>query len=165
MLDLLKEAEQALPKLLQDTSRWQSLYIDYHPPYVERLWCSWQDIRIQLHKIHPCSPGEALFHPHPWPSAMLIVAGHYEMAFGFGSGDQAPPFASRMLAGPGFRYEMTHQDSWHFVRPIDDFVYTIMLTGKPWKRSSPKPSAPLSELDEQQREELFAFFRKAYPLY
>ena len=72
MLDVLTQVERALPALLQDESVWQSLYVDYHPPMVERLWTRWGEYRVFLHRIHPCERGQALFHPHPWPSAMRV---------------------------------------------------------------------------------------------
>jgi len=42
MLDVLFQVEQAFPRLLNDESAWQSLFVDYHPPTVERLWTAWQ---------------------------------------------------------------------------------------------------------------------------
>ena len=91
MLDVLAAVEQALPQLLQDENAWHSLYIDYQLPTVERLWRPWHEYRISLHRIHPCAPGEALFHPHPWPSAMHVLAGAYEMAVGYGQGRHPRP--------------------------------------------------------------------------
>ena len=99
MLDVLIEVEQALPQLLQDESGWQSVLVDYHPPTVERLWTTWQGFRVYLHRIHPCEREQALFHPHPWPSAMRVLEGDYEMAVGFGAGMEAPPVAALMIAG------------------------------------------------------------------
>ena len=86
MLDVLEAVEQKLPELLRDEAGWNSLFIDYHPPTVERLWRTWGEYRVSLHRIHPCERGTALFHPHPWPSAMRILSGEYEMAVGYGSG-------------------------------------------------------------------------------
>src|SRR5258708_7914389 len=74
MLEVLRRAEADLPRLLQEESRWTSLFIDYHPPTVERLWCAWGDYRLSLHRIHPCEAGAALFHTHLWPSAMRILS-------------------------------------------------------------------------------------------
>ena len=94
MLDVLSRVEQALPRLLQDETVWHSLLVDYHPPTVERLWTPWQEFRVYLHRIHPCAREEALFHPHPWPSAMCLLEGDYEMAVGFGAGLEPPPVAA-----------------------------------------------------------------------
>jgi hypothetical protein len=94
MLEILASVESELPRLLLDESAWSGLLIDYHPPTVERLWMGWQGHRVSLHRIHPCGPGQALFHPHPWPSAMRILSGEYEMAVGYGRGEtprRSPP--------------------------------------------------------------------------
>ncbi len=163
MLDILARLETELPALLLEAGRWHSLDINYHPPFVERLWLQWGEYRVSLHRIHPCEPSEALFHPHPWPSAMRILEGTYEMAIGFGSGAEVPPLASRIIASGEFRYEMTHRDSWHYVRPIGTPAMTIMVTGKPWGRQAPESSEPLHPLDHARRSELLAWFRARYP--
>jgi hypothetical protein len=163
MLDVLARVEQVLPGLLQDESVWQSLYVDYHPPMVERLWTPWQDYRVFLHRIHPCRREEALFHPHPWPSAMRILDGEYEMAVGFGAGMEDPPVAALMVARSDFRYEMSHPDSWHYVRPLVRPTLSVMVTGRPWNREAPRSSKPLRPLEPEQTAELMRLFRVRYP--
>src|SRR5579864_6403459 len=108
MLQTLSAVEQVLPRLLINEDSWQGSFIDYHPPIVERLWMQWNEFRIQLHRIHPCGPTEALFHLHPWPSAVHVLEGNYEMAVGFGPGPEPPEVAALMTIVPGVRYEMTH---------------------------------------------------------
>lgn len=98
MLDVLAQLEQDLPEMLKDESIWRSLYVDYHPPTVERLWTPWREYRAFLHRIHPCDRQQALFHPHPWPSAMRVLEGAYEMAVGFGAGMAEPPVAAKPAA-------------------------------------------------------------------
>ena len=93
MFKRLREVEQELPDLLEKEI-WNGLYIDYHPPIVERVWTQVGENRIYLHRIHPCSEGEALFHPHPWPSAMRILSGEYEMGIGYGEGTEPPEIAA-----------------------------------------------------------------------
>ena len=147
MLDTLLAAEAALPTLLTEPG-WQGVHIDYHPPHVDRVWRAWDTWRIYLHHIHPCAPGEALFHPHPWPSAMRVLDGRYEMALGYGA--TKPPIAARVIAGPDTAYEMVDPDAWHYVRPLDGPALSIMVTGRPWDRPSPKsdhalrPMAPVA---------------------
>ncbi len=162
MLARLTEAEEALPKLLEDEEGWTGLYVDYERPFVERLWRAWGDYRLNLHRIHPCDSGQALWHPHPWPSAMRIHEGSYEMRVGYGDGEAIPATACRLVLVPGSTYEMVELDGWHAVRPLVEPVYTFMLTGKPWSRSSPKSVKPLAALTSEQRANLFAFFRKRY---
>jgi hypothetical protein len=162
MLDILYAVEKELPGLLQDERGWNSLYVDYHPPIVERLWRGWHEYRINLHRMHPCEPGEALFHPHPWPSAMRVLAGEYEMAVGYGAGEAAPPFAALLIASGDFRYEMTDPDAWHYVRPIGAPTMSLMVTGKPWERWSPRSEKPLRPLSAEQSGPIFQFFREHY---
>jgi hypothetical protein len=163
MMDILAAVEQDLPRLLLDEQSWNSVLVNYHPPIVERLWQRWGDYRISLHRIFPCAPGEALFHPHPWPSAMRILAGEYEMAVGYGKGETAPPVAALMITRGDFLYEMTDPDAWHYVRPIGGPTLSLMVTGKPWGRPSPRSSTPLVALTDLQRAELFRLFRERYP--
>ena len=161
MLDVLHEAEKSLPQWLEDPGSWKSLYIDYEPPFVERLWRTWGEHRVYLHRIHPCN--KALFHPHGWPSAMRIVHGIYEMELGWGPGDQPPPVASTLLLPAGTEYEMIDRDSWHSVRPLRE-VLSLMVTGQPWDRWSPRSTHPLRGLTDLEINSLFDDFRQEYPL-
>jgi hypothetical protein len=164
MLDVLAAVENDLPRLLLDEDGWHGLYIDYRPPTVERLWRPWGERRVSLHRIFPCGPGEALFHPHPWPSAMRVLDGEYEMAVGYGRGEATPPVAALMVARGDFRYEMTDPDAWHYVRPLRAPTLSVMVTGKPWDRPAPRSDKPLVPLSAAQRAELFRLFRLHYPL-
>ncbi len=163
MLGVLELVEIALPSLLKEESKWQSLFVDYHKPFVERLWCEWRGYRVYLHKIHACDSGEALFHPHPWPSAMRVLSGTYEMAIGYGAGSIEPPHAAQLLLGPGSMYEMMEPNGWHYVRPIGEATMSLMVTGTPWTRSSPKPDHNLQSLKPKQKAEIFEFFHSTYP--
>ena len=60
MLDVLAAVERDLPGLLSDEAGWSGLFIDYHPPTVERLWRNWGEQRISLHRIYRCAPGAAV---------------------------------------------------------------------------------------------------------
>jgi hypothetical protein len=160
MLDVLHRVESLLWEMLENESDWHSLDIDYHPPRVERLWRQFGEYRINLHRIHPCEPKDALIHPHPWPSAVRVFPGIYEMGMGFGTGIETPPLFGRIIVTDGFEYEMTHIDSWHYVRPIERPSFSLMVTGRPWDREKPVlPEAPLKPLAEVNKKEIFAFFR------
>jgi hypothetical protein len=165
MLEVLYAVEQELPQLIQDEAGWNSLYIDYHPPTVERLWRQWGEFRIQLHRIHPCERDEALFHPHPWPSAMRVLAGEYEMAVGYSADGNPPPIAARMIATGDFLYEMTDPGAWHYVRPIGEPTLSLMVTGKPWNPAAPKSRPELRPLQPAQIAALLTYFRSRYPAY
>lgn len=162
MLAVLRDAERELPKLLTEKGIWKGVYIDYHKPFVERLWCQWGEYRIYLHRILACGPGEALFHPHPWPSAMKVF-GDYEMKMGFSAGNATHPEFTTIILGHGNVYEMTHQDGWHSVRPLAKPSFSLMVTGQPWQRWSPAPSKQLRDLKPEEERRLFRFFRTQYP--
>ncbi len=58
---------------------------------------------------------------------------------------------------------MVDINSWHYVRPLGDVSYSLMLTGKPWKREVPKSGYPLRELSISEKEDIFSVFRQSYP--
>jgi hypothetical protein len=60
-------------------------------------------------------------------------------------------------------YEMTDPDAWHSVRPIGGPAITVMISGPPWGRPSPKSDRPLSPLAPEEVEEMLALFRVLYP--
>lgn len=143
MLHQLHTALEQLPKLLDQA--WESLDINYHPPRVERLFRAFGEGRLYLHRIHPCRPDQALFHPHPWPCAIRVLSGTYEM--GMGSGGSKAKVVTRLVTDEPLEYEMTHPDARHYVRPIGRPALSVMVTGRPWKRPSrAKPRlGPLSD--------------------
>ena len=162
MLDTLHAVERDLPQLLTSAAGWNSLRIDYHPPFVDRVWRDWGEYRISLHCISPCEPDASLFHPHPWPSAMRILEGQYEMTVSYGQGDTAPPVAAKLIASGPMEYEMVDENAWHAVRPIGGVAWTLMVTGKPWSRSAPRSERPLHPLAAERIEEILARFRGYY---
>jgi len=163
MLDALHAIEARLPELLRDEAGWTGLYVDYHPPVVERLWRQVDGVRVYLHRILPCAPDDALFHPHPWPSAMRLIEGTYEMAIGYGSGTEAPPRAALLMLTAGSEYEMTDPNSWHYVRPVSAPTMSLMVSGPPWDRPTIAVGKTLDPLGDEQRARLFDFFRQRYP--
>lgn len=164
MLDLLSQVEKELPALLLEQG-WKSVDITYHDPRVERVWRQWGENRISLHAIHPCPPSESLFHPHPWPSAMRIVKGKYEMSVGYGKGIELPPEVCKLILVDGCSYEMTHPDGWHGVRPLDGICWTVMVSGKPWNREvNEKPQTEQHALSSDRMFEILAFFQQHYPV-
>ncbi len=131
---------------------WESLDVNYEPPRVERLWRKFGDFRIYLHRIHPCE--KALFHPHPWPSAVEVLSGAYEMGIGYGAGPEAPPTAATAILRKGSSYEMIDPNGWHYVRPFGDPSLSIMVTGKPWlerHQGTTEVNVPLGPLSHEDR--------------
>lgn len=141
---------------------WQGLDITYHPPRVERVWCQFGTYRINLHRIYPCDTDEALFHPHPWPSAMHLLDGVYEMAVGYNKGSKKPPIAALIEFPAGSYYEMSDPDAWHYVRPINGPALTVMVSGIPWGRPAPKSIEPLQLLSPKRQKMLMGEFADYY---
>jgi hypothetical protein len=164
MLDVLKAAEQILPKLLTQPTIWQGLYVNYHHPYVERLWTQWGENRISLHKIYPCEREAALFHPHPWPQAAKILQGGYEMGVGYTkNSDDTPPLATRLFLTEGSAYEMVDPNGWHYVRPLTQPSFSLMVTGKPWQTKEViNQKLQLRSLSQIETDTLLATFRIFY---
>ena len=167
MRDMFERAEKLLPELLEDVSLWSTVDVDYETPRVERVWTQVGPMRINLHRIHPCK--EALMHPHPWPSAVAVVHGEYEMGVGFGpsgEGCPVPPLAARVWMVNGSYYEMDHPDGWHYVRPKVSPSLSLMVTGAPWPsegRHRPGKGLNKKPLSDKKRDEIMNFFRGEYP--
>ena len=163
MLDTLHRLEARLPELCRSLDGWRTVDVDYHPPRVERLVRDVDGLRLHLHVIHPCAPGVALLHPHPWPSAMRVLEGVYEMGVGYGSGDAPPRIAATLVMHAPFEYEMVDPDGWHWVRPIGAPSLSVMVTGTPWDRWAPRSDAPLGPLARARAEEILGAFARHYP--
>jgi hypothetical protein len=164
MIENLKQIEdKLLLQLLAQPEKWKTLKIDYFPPIVERCWTQLGNYRIYLHFIHKCEIKDALFHPHPWPSAMHVLTGKYEMGLGYGPGLEPPPImCTLLLENGGAYYDMTHLDGWHYVRPVEDVCATVMLTGKPWGREQIESPEELQPLDERRKLIMLDWFYKWY---
>jgi len=138
MLANLTLVERMLGGLLkQSPDKWKTLHIDYEPPRVERCWCEVEGgLRVMLHRIHSCD--KALYHPHPWPSAIRIVTGVYEMGLALGhtaSSTEPNTYTevARTVLAAGSRYEMIEPLGWHYVRPLKEPSLSIMVIGQPWE--------------------------------
>lgn len=164
MIDKLKQIEdKVLIELLQKPSEWKTLLIDYYPPIVERCWAQIGNYRIMLHFIHKCEAKDALFHPHPWPSAMHVITGKYEMGLGFGPGLVEPEkMCTILLENGGAYYDMTHIDGWHYVRPVEGVSATVMLVGKPWGREQVESPEELKPMTEQRKLIMLEWFLNYY---
>ncbi len=164
MLPVLEQAERELPALLLVREDWQSLYITDEQPLVERLWMPYGEGRLLLHVIHSCPPGRSLFHPHPWGSAMHILEGYYETAYGHGPPDGPPPARGKpKVLGAGDRYEMVNPNAWHYVRPLGESAVTVMVTGKPWNRGGVRKGNALRPLSSFRVDTLLGLFRHFFP--
>lgn len=162
MIAKLEWVESHMVELIKK-KQWNSIFVDYNPPFVERVWTQLADRRVFLHKILPCDPEEALFHPHPWPSAVKILSGRYQMGIGYAGGSIAPPVAMTTILGPGSVYEMNDIDGWHYVAPLEEPVMSLMITGEPWGRTwVPKSDKHLEQLPREKINHILDFFHFNY---
>jgi hypothetical protein len=171
MIELLKEIEQYQIIDLLNSSDWNSLDVDYHPPRVERVWTQLGENRLSLHVIHPCEEGESLLHPHAWPAAfhVLPIGGIYEQGIAQGILD---PLLSdthvyrnfmKMQTKGELYYEMIHPECCHYVRPIESVVFTVMLSGPAvWTENAIKADKDLKPLKEERVEEILQTFKQFY---
>jgi hypothetical protein len=150
---MLTRLRALLPTIREDLRRtdgWHCREITYEHPHVLRLWRQYGDDRIFLHRLSPVLAGsEAMWHPHPWPSATLIVDGRYTMGIAENvyrwccstvtpddiTGDQL----AEIEVGPRSAYTMANPETWHVVRPLVP-TYSIMLTGQPYEHPVKFPS-------------------------
>src|SRR3989304_3422950 len=139
MLEILFDIESKLINLLAHDSLYkETMYIDYHKPFVKRIWFPFGEYRVYLHKIEPCNESkEALYHPHPWKSAIRIIKGKYEMGIGHSATEEIPTTDCKLILPLGSAYEMIEEHAWHYVRPINDPVYSLMVAGELNQRKMP----------------------------
>lgn len=161
MLGLLARAEQQLPYLLRSFDIWQTLLIDDEKPYVMRAWTTFRDGRIFLHRLHPCGDGEALYHPHPWESAVVLKRGRYRSLTG--AWPNPLTYDDRIYTA-GDRYEMTDLTVAHSVQPLVP-TYSVMVTG-PYVPGivGARKGRNLRKLTNGELKVHLHQFRKFYPL-
>lgn len=168
MLDKLFEVEAALlrrPKEFLKKYKLHTMFIDYHEPFVERIWFQYdKESRAYFHKIHPCTAEDsALFHPHPWESAIRIMKGGYEMGVGHSKTKKIPKVDCKLFLQDYTSYEMIEKDAWHYVRPIDRPSYSIMVTGKLTGRIMPvEPEKKFRELKKSEIKDILDIVYKFY---
>jgi len=166
MLKQLHSVEDILALHLRSDVNFQSMYIDYHPPVVERIWFQLGIYRVYLHKIHKCNSSiEALFHPHPWKSAIRIIKGSYETGIGHSATNEIPVIDWKGILAPGSCYEMVEQDAWHYVNPVSSPVYSLMITGEKFERKMPvEPDRKFQPLNPEQFNDIMNTFLEFYPI-
>lgn len=163
LLPILKEVEQNLLELLE-TSELHTLYIDYHKPYVRRIWFQYQEYRVYLHQIEPTEETEALYHPHPWDSIIRIIRGSYEMGVGHSMDQTVPKSDCKLILPSGSVYEMTEPNGWHYVSPQEP-IWSLMITGNRNNRQMPvEPHKTFRTLTENETNEILDLVKSVYTL-
>lgn len=163
MLQVLYTVEKQLDFLLKNAQT-KSMYIDYHQPYVSRIWFDFNQFRVSLHKIEPSDGLEdVLFHPHPWQSAIRILRGSYEMGIGHSETLEVPKVDCKIILPAGACYEMTEKDEWHYVNPIWTPSYSLMVSGPPTGREMPvEPDKEFRELTDKEYHDIMDVVNEYY---
>ena len=160
MIEKLHEVEQAMlrrPEKFLKNFKLNTMHIDYHEPFVDRIWFQYDKIhRVYFHKIFPSQSSEAaLFHPHPWKSAIRIMDGGYEMGVGHSKTLKAPPIDCKLWLDKYTVYEMVEKDAWHYVNPLYSPSYSTMVTGELTGRKMPvEPDRKFRKLTKAEREDI-----------
>lgn len=165
MINELKNTEKELGNFLNNPKvEIHSMYIDYHEPFVQRIWFQDGPNRVYLHKIEPCNLNQnALYHPHPWKSAVRTIHGAYEMGIGHSNTDKIPATDCRLILNKDTIYEMIEEDAWHYIRPINGPVYSLMVTGFKNNRKMPiEPNKKFRKLTEEEFVTLLSVFEDYY---
>lgn len=165
MIEILKQMIERLPSMLSNRARWRSIAVHYSKPHVDRAWTQIDEHRLYVHRIHPCSPSDALRHRHRWPSAVYVHAQHgisYRMDVGVGD-PRTTDAATTLIVNGSLWYEMVNRDAWHSVAPMGGASMSIMVTAPPWDGATETADVPLLKaLTAAQEDELLEWFRKAY---
>jgi hypothetical protein len=170
---ILASARKKVSYLLpRGPDTFESLFVDHHPPYMERLYLDDVELaldpddpsaglarfRIVLHRImpmgHPTEGERAIlewrsaqpdYHSHSCLSAVEVLEGGYEHRTGRGDGHT---ISTRLSAGS--QYAMTDPREWHSVQPWRPGAYTLMVQGRLFPqdvreppRVEPPPLQPL----------------------
>lgn len=165
MLELLYKVENSIVELLyKNANNINTMYIDYHKPYVSRIWFLDEelDCRVFLHKIEPCNESsEALYHPHKWDSAVRIISGKYEMGVGHSETDEIPKTDCILILGAGACYVMPEKDGWHYVSPIEVTHTLMVIPNKLNGRKMPvEPEKKFRKLTRNEVTDMFYTFRE-----
>lgn len=185
MLEVLDKILEDLPEMIRAPLRvtpalrngsldyWDSLIINRRKPHTYRVFTMVANLRVCLHRFEMCDEDEAFEHPHPWPGAFVVLAGHYRQRVSYAPSRQDRPRreAMDMILAPGAKYSIVNPLTWHSVQPIivDGYqppsctdayppsAYSVMINGFPWPKDTAHVAAPTTagkDLDRMSEEDL-----------
>lgn len=176
MIKELKHIEKTqILDLLKDRNGWNSYFLNYHEPFEERVWKQVGQYRLHLQVFYHCIHEKSLYHPHPWPKAMHIIAGELEtgISYSFNEEDYKDTESGNLtkkitqdqlikfeLKGESY-FEIVNPKCWHYLNPINTNCHAVMLTDTPWFKG-PKAHKPLMPLDEERIQFILNYFIHYY---
>lgn len=181
MVTLYLQIQGILPELLQRRDLMKSLKVLHDEPEVWRIWWQLGEVRIMFHKIMPAMPDQAFFHPHPWPSKVRILKGHYINTIGIYNGpkkdvekllpEELDDFGKKLVPmeiqiGESSMYSMLDVRQFHKVVSGNP-VYSLMIIGLPYfagatKQFSRQPVVQNPPLTEEEQNEIIAVVKQHY---
>jgi hypothetical protein len=165
MLAELRKVLFALPDMVKQRDRWDSLIVNRRKPYTYRVFTPLENgLRCCLHKFDPCSDHEAFEHPHPWEGAFIILEGAYRMTLSYSKDRETKPdaVAATFLLEKHSQYEIANPLTWHSVIPLME-TWTVMVNGIPWTPDIAHKDVRTTkgkDLDKMPEEELLVHLSK-----
>jgi hypothetical protein len=184
MIDRLDRVLKILPeKILGPIDIWDSLIVNRRKPHTYRVFTMIDGLRVCLHRFEMCSPEDAFEHPHPWPGAFWVAAGHYRQRVSYAPSRQDKPRreAMDMILSPGAKYSITNPLTWHSVQPLvvegylppkctdiyPPSAFSVMVNDSPWPKDAAHAAAPTTagkDLDKMTLEDLELHLRTFHQL-
>lgn len=165
-IKILQSLEPKIRELTRNPKIWETLDVDYFPPRVERLYTTFEGFRIYLHLIHKTSV-ECLYHKHRWAAAFKQLSGSYEMGLTYSPNEITSEYAhsipdiAKFILEKGSYYEMTQTDAMHYVQPISDKSWSLMITKDLYPEAVFRKETldkKLKKLSKKRKEDLLAVF-------
>ena len=157
---------QILQILQNDKLNWKSYNIDWEYPNELRYWVQIDNVRYCFQKfIGGSSQVEGYFHNHPWRKEMYIFKGKMKHYIGttnnvldyFKKEDKrdaylnAKMFQDRLIYfihGDNTYFDLCNPNCWHALEPIDNEIYSLMITHEPWFKGPKSPNKNIKQLTE-----------------
>lgn len=142
-----------------------SYMIDWVEPKEARLFAYFGDLRLSIQKFYPCDKHKTYYHNHPWKKEMLILSGKAEHGISFYDKIQKDSDIQTDLneivknqisveyIEMGSYICIDKPEMYHYIWPINEPVYALMINYKPWF-SGPKSPKKIEQISIEDKQEL-----------
>lgn len=165
MIEKLKQIENKLIfKLLEDVNIWKSEIYENNNIIIEKILTTLGNYNLELNFVHKIKKSETIhIIKNRFPFAINVLNGKCNIMISSSSKLEEPPIMCNiLLENGGAYYDMTHIDGWHYVRPVEGVVSTVMLVGKPWEREQIESPEDLKSMSEQRKLIMLEWFLGFY---
>ena len=159
--------DQELCKIIYE-AEFKSYVIDWVKPYEYRMFTDLPgDLRLSLQVFKKCNTDVVYYHNHPWYKEMKVIKG--KLKHGISTSYDTLDYIneidvhnnsnkikqnefSEMILSEGAIFSIKSPNAFHYMLPITDEVYCIMINKKPWF-NGPKAPHKIKEIhiEEQTR--------------